>query len=177
MSLWTPGGEVPVERNRGSQAPPSRAGAPQPGAPAISEAALAEAAAAAGIDLDELSAEERAQLEAMMLEMAQVQAQLASTPAAQVIANHLGGFYELARIHLSQDPPRFDEASLAIDAMAGVLDAVEDRHGPRRARPARGPQPAADGLHPAASRAPWATTPEPVRSTDRVAAAGACGGG
>ncbi len=127
MSLWTPGGEVPVERNRGGQPAPA---APQPGAPAISEAALAEAAAAAGIDLDELSAEERAQLEAMMLEMAQVQAQLASTPAAQVVANHLGGFYELARIHLSQDPPRFDEASLAIDAMAAVLDAVEDRMGP-----------------------------------------------
>ncbi|HEY5156020.1 MAG TPA: hypothetical protein VIJ47_14875 [Acidimicrobiales bacterium] len=126
MSLWTPGGEVPVERNRGAQ---PRSAAPQPGAPAISEAALAEAAAAAGIDLDELSAEERAQLEAMMVEMAQVQAQLASAPAAQVIANHLGGFYELARIHLSQDPPRFEEASLAIDAMAGVLDAVEDRMG------------------------------------------------
>ena len=132
MSLWTPGGEVPVERNRGGQPAPGgpQAGAPQAGAPAISEAALAEAAAAAGIDLDELSAEERAQLEAMMLEMAQVQAQLASTPAAQVVANHLGGFYELARIHLSQDPPRFDEASLAIDAMAAVLDAVEDRMGP-----------------------------------------------
>ena len=127
MSLWTPGGEVPVERNRGAQDAPR---GPQPGAPAISEAALAEAAAAAGIDLDELSGEERAQLEAMMLEMAQVQAQLASTPAAQVVANHLGGFYELARIHLSQDPPRFDEASLAIDAMAAVLDAVEDRMGP-----------------------------------------------
>lgn len=126
MSLWTPGGEVPVERNRGGGPAPS---APHPGAPAISEAALAEAAAAAGIDLDELSAEERAQLEAMMLEMAQVQAQLASTPAAQVIANHLGGFYELARIHLSQDPPRLDEATLAIDAMAGVLDAVEERLG------------------------------------------------
>jgi hypothetical protein len=126
MSLWTPDGEVPVERNRGGD---RAASAPQPGSPAISEAALAEAAAAAGIDLDELSAEERAQLEAMMLEMAQVQAQLASAPAAKVIANHLGGFYELARIHQSQDPPRFDEATLAIDAMAGVLDAVEDRLG------------------------------------------------
>jgi len=126
MSLWTPGGEVPVERNREGRA---SSGGPQPGAPAISEAALAEAAAAAGIDLEALSADERAQLESMMLEMAEVQAQLASTPAAQVVANHLGGFYELARIHLSQDPPRFDEASLAIDAMAGVLDAVEDRMG------------------------------------------------
>jgi hypothetical protein len=130
MSLWTPGGEVPVERNRGARSDPGRnAQAPQPGTPAISEAALAEAAAAAGIDLDELSGEERAQLEAMMLEMAQVQAQLASAPAAQVIANHLGGFYELARIHMSQVPPRFDEASLAIDAMTGVLDAIETRMG------------------------------------------------
>ena len=87
-----------------------------------------------------------------MLEMAQVQAQLASTPAAQVIANHLGGFYELARIHLSQDPPRFDEASLAIDSMAGVLDAVEERLGQDGITLARGPLPAADGVHPDAAR-------------------------
>ena len=99
------------------------------GAPAISEEALAEAAAAAGIDLADLSADERAQLEAMMLEMAEVQAQLASAPAAQVILNHMRGFYDLAGIHLSQDPPHFDEASLAIDAMAGVLDAIEPRLG------------------------------------------------
>jgi hypothetical protein len=131
MSLWTPGGEVPVERNKGPQAAPA-AEHPRsvPGGPAISEAALAEAAKAAGIELDDLSAEERAQLEAMMLEMAEVQAQLASAPAAQVIANHLGGFFELARIHLSQDPPNFPEASLAIDAMNAVLDAVEPRLGP-----------------------------------------------
>ena len=131
MSLWTPGGEVPVDRNRGGQAGPSAQ--PDRGAsdgPVISDAALAEAAKAAGIELDDLSAEERAQLEAMMLEMAQVQAQLASAPAAQVIANHLGGFFELARIHLGQDPPNFSEASVAIDAMAGVLDAVESRLGP-----------------------------------------------
>jgi hypothetical protein len=126
MSLWTPGGEVPVERNRGPVAEPDATGP----AGAISEEALAEAAAAAGIDLDELSADERAQLEAMMLEMAEVQAQLASTPAAQVILNHLRGFYDLAGIHLSQDPPHFDEASLAIDAMAAVLDSLGDRLGP-----------------------------------------------
>ncbi|MEI7591749.1 MAG: hypothetical protein WCK41_00850 [Actinomycetes bacterium] len=140
MSLWTPGGEVPVERNKAPQSP-TAAGTPGhdaasgnpaggPTTPVISEAALEEAAKAAGIDLAELSADERAQLEAMMLEMAEVQAQLASAPASQVIANHLGGFFELARIHLTQTPPNFAEASLAIDAMGAVLDAVESRLGP-----------------------------------------------
>jgi len=130
MSLWTPGGEVPVERNPGR---PDRPAGPDPTSergPVISEAALAEAAKAAGIDLADLSADERAQLEAMMIEMAEAQAHLASAPAAQVITNHIHGFFELARIHLGQDPPNFDEASLAIDAMAGVLDAVEPRLGP-----------------------------------------------
>lgn len=129
MSLWTPGGEVPVERNPGR---PDRPAGPDPASdhdPVISEAALAEAAKAAGIDLADLSADERAQLEAMMIEMAEAQAHLASAPAAQVITNHIHGFFELARIHLGQDPPNFDEASLAIDAMAGVLDAVEPRLG------------------------------------------------
>ena len=135
MSLWTPGGEVPVERSRGTQPAADQPGAggaapSRQGRPVISEEALAEAARSAGIDLADLSADERAQLEEMMLEMAEVQAQLASAPAAQVIANHVGGFFELARIHLGQDPPNFDEASLAIDAMAAVLDAVEPRLGP-----------------------------------------------
>lgn len=136
MSLWTPGGEVPVNRepDRGGAEPGGPAG-PPPGAPggdrpALSEEVLAEAAAAAGIDIESLSPDERAQLEAMMLEMAEAQARLASTPAAEVVLNHLGGLYELARIHLSQDPPHFDEASLAIDSLAAVLDAVGDRLGP-----------------------------------------------
>ncbi len=62
--------------------------------------------------------------------MAEAQARLAAAPAAEVLLNHLGGFYELARIHLSQDPPHFEEAALAIDALTAVLDAVEDRLGP-----------------------------------------------
>ncbi len=129
MSLWTPGGEVPVDRNRGSQPEPERQAPGGAEGPMISEEALAEAAAAAGIDLADLSPEERAELETMMLEMAQAQAQLASAPAAQVILNHMRGFYELASIHLSQSPPNFDEASLAIDAMAAVLDVLEPRFG------------------------------------------------
>ena len=136
MSLWTPGGEVPVNRDRGGPAEPTPAGTASGGPEtaidrsALSDEVLAEAAAAAGIDLETLSPPERAQLEEMLMEMAEAQARLAGTPAAEVLLNHLGGFYELARIHLSQDPPHFDEASLAIDALAAVLDAVEDRLGP-----------------------------------------------
>ncbi len=141
MSLWTPGGEVPVNRDRGDSGQPGSgaprrpaAGRPEGGAPidraALSDEVLAEAASAAGIDLESLSPEERAQLEEMLLEMAEAQARLAAAPAAEVLLNHLGGFYELARIHLSQDPPHFEEAALAIDALTAVLDAVEDRLGP-----------------------------------------------
>ncbi len=143
MSLWTPGGEVPVNRDRGGPpsgaTPPSSGGRPGAGAgpgdgsidrAALSDEVLAEAAAAAGIDLESLSPEERAQLELMLVEMAESQARLAAAPAAEVLLNHLGGFYELARIHLSQEPPHFDEAALAIDALTAVLDRVEDRLGP-----------------------------------------------
>ena len=135
MSLWTPGGEVPVNRDDPARRTRRSDGPSEPGRPgdpgdqsvraALSDEVLAEAAAAAGIDIDQLSPEERAQLEAMLLEMAEAQARLASTPAAEVLVNHLGGIYELARIHLSQDPPHFDEAALAIDALAAVLDALE----------------------------------------------------
>ena len=110
MSLWTPGGELPVER--GGSTPDSgvagRVGAP---------------------DLDALSPDERAQAEAMIAEMADVQRQIATTPAAQLAANHAMGLYELAAIKLSQEPPLFAEAQLAIDLMQAMLDAAGDRLG------------------------------------------------
>ncbi len=110
MSLWTPGGEVPVER--GGTSPDSGV-----------------AGRVGGPDLDALSPEERAQAEAMIAQMADVQRQILSAPAAQFVTNHVVGFYELAAIHLGQAEPDLDEARLAIDAMAAVLDATEDRLG------------------------------------------------
>jgi len=95
-SLWTPGGEHPVEPSSSPQDPP------------------------VDPSLEELSPEDREKVEAMAREMAAVQEQLASTPAAVVVANHLMGFYELAAIHLSQQPPDLSEASVAIDALAGA---------------------------------------------------------
>jgi hypothetical protein len=114
MSLWTPGGEVPVERN------------PRP-EPAPTDDGLS--GRIGGPSLDDLSPEERAQAEQMIAEMAEVQRQVLEAPAAQVVTNHIAGFYELAALHLSQEHPRFDEAQLAIDAMAAVVDAVGSRLG------------------------------------------------
>ncbi len=99
-TLWTPGGEHPVDPENESSS-----------------------------DFSELSPEEQEQAEALAAEMAAVREQLAAAPAEIVVANHLMGLYELAAIHLSQQPPKMDEASLAIDAMSAVLDSLEGRLG------------------------------------------------
>jgi hypothetical protein len=114
MSLWTPGGEVPVERGAGASSAGGDAGV---------------AGRVGGPDLESLSPEERAQAEAMIAQMADVQRQILSAPAAQFVTNHVVGLYELAAIHLGQPEPDLEEARLAIDAMAAVLDATEDRLG------------------------------------------------
>jgi hypothetical protein len=112
MSLWTPGGEhdVPDDRPGGGAGPD-------------------QFADFGDIDPDQLTDEQRAQLEAMAGEMAQVRAQLLSVPASTVVANHVMGLYELAAIHLSSQPPNLDEGRVAIDAMAGVVEALEGRLG------------------------------------------------
>ena len=56
-------------------------------------------------------------------------AELAAAPAAVVVANHVVGLFQLAAIHLNQDPPQLDDGRLAIDAVKGILDAVGDRLG------------------------------------------------
>lgn len=104
MSLWTPGGE---------HTPPSE---PDPGA-------------AGGPDLSQLTDEERANLEQMQAEMAQVREQLLAAPASVVVANHAMGIYELAAIHLTADQPRLAEASLAIDALATLVEGLSGRLG------------------------------------------------
>lgn len=58
-----------------------------------------------------------------------MQQQMLQTPAAVVVTNHCIGLLELAALHLGQDPPHLGEAQVAIDAMAGILDAVGPRLG------------------------------------------------
>ena len=104
MSLWTPGGE-----HR-----PEPAGAPNPPDEVAPE---------------DLSPEERAQLEAMQAEMAEVRQQLLAAPASVVVANHAMGVYELAAIHLTAEQPKLAEASLAIDALAALVEGLSGRLG------------------------------------------------
>ena len=106
MSLWTPGGEHPVGDDS-----PGPAGGVDPGAP------------------PDLDPESREQAEAIAREMAEVRQQLASVPAAVVVANHAMGLYELAAIHLGGQPPNLPEAKVAIDAFAALLDAVASELG------------------------------------------------
>jgi hypothetical protein len=80
-------------------------------------------------ELAALSPEDRARAEALLAEMAEVQQRIAESPAADVVANHLMGIYELGAIHLQQDPPQFAEATVAIDALRAVLDRLEGRLG------------------------------------------------
>lgn len=80
-----------------------------------------------------MSPEERAQAEQMIAEMAQARAEIASTPAAVVVANHAMGLYELAAIHLSQRPPNLPEAGVAVDALAALTKALEGRLGDNEA--------------------------------------------
>jgi hypothetical protein len=61
--------------------------------------------------------------------MAELRDQLARTPAEVVVANHAFGLFELAALHLSLDPPQLDQARLAIDALAALVEGLGDRLG------------------------------------------------
>ena len=78
---------------------------------------------------DEADADDRELAESLASEMAAVRDRLAQVPAATVVANHAMGLYELGAIHLSQDPPNFSEATIAIDAMAALIDRLPGRLG------------------------------------------------
>jgi hypothetical protein len=103
-TLWTPSGERPVGREDG---PPDSG--PPPATPDVDE--------------DELSEEELA------AEMAAVQRQLLEVPAAVVIANHCIGMFQLAALHLNQPSPNLEEAQLAIDAFAAIVEGLGPRLG------------------------------------------------
>lgn len=111
MSLWTPGGEHPVDR-------------PGPAPEHPSDLRDEE------LSPEELSPEEQAHLEAMQAQMEQVQAQLLAAPAAMVVVNHAMGLYELAALHLMQPAPKLSEASVAIDALGALVEGMPGRLGP-----------------------------------------------
>ncbi len=108
-SLWTPSGEHEPASSAGEPAVPGGAG-PGPGGPD-------------GGDVDEAAVRE---------ELRRVRAELAGTPVADLVANHAIGLWQLAVLHLTPDedaPIRLDEAGLAIDAMAALVEQLGDRLG------------------------------------------------
>ena len=103
-SIWTPGGERPIRKE--PEAPPSAGAMPF-----------------GDDDEHDLSPEE------MQQQMMALQQQLAETPAAEVVANHCFGLFELAALHLSLQPPQLGEATVAIDALNAVVEGLTGRLG------------------------------------------------
>ena len=98
-SLWTPGGERPVGREPGDEGVPAN------------------------------RAELRPDQEELLGELQAAREQLANTPASLVVANHAIGLFQLAAIHLDREPPNLDDARLAIDALAAIVDGLQGRLG------------------------------------------------
>lgn len=61
--------------------------------------------------------------------MAELSEQMAHTPAELVVANHAYGLFELAALHLSLQPPQLDQARIAIDALAALVEGLAGRLG------------------------------------------------
>ena len=111
-TLWTPDGEHPVDPGaRETTAAPDTAN-PDTAAPPTAEAAIDRAAA-----------------ETMAAELMEARRQLLDVDARAVIANHAMGIYELAAIHLTADEPDLDQARVAVDALGGLIDALQGRWG------------------------------------------------
>lgn len=130
-SLWTPEGEHRV--GRPGDAPPGDApstpskAAPRPasGTPGAGGGGHL-APGGTGADPDDLSPEEQAELAGRLDELRR---QLLETPADVVVANHAYGLFELAAIHLSERPPRLDQARLAVDGMGLLVEGLAGRLG------------------------------------------------
>ena len=99
-TIWTPSGEQPVGDEGG--------GGPAAAPPGAEQEAP-----------DELEAE-----------LAEVQRQLLETPASVIIANHAIGLFQLAALHLNQQPPNFVDAQLAIDGLGALVEGLGGRLGP-----------------------------------------------
>lgn len=115
-SLWTPDGEHPVERERQGQAPPQATPGPSGDGDADPR-------------IEDLPPEQRAQVEAMARQMQEAQARMLQAPPEAVVGQYVLQLYDVAALYLSQEPPRIDDARLAIDAFKAVVETLGDRLG------------------------------------------------
>ena len=72
--------------------------------------------------------------EELEAEMRRARDELTSVPVADIIANHAVGLWQLAVLHLTPEPgadgsvePHLQEAGLAIDAFAALVEGLGDR--------------------------------------------------
>lgn len=75
------------------------------------------------------SLSEDSPLEESMIALAEARQRLAEIPADVVVSNHAMGLFELAAIHLSAEPPNLPSSSLAIDALACLVEGLSGRLG------------------------------------------------
>lgn len=140
MSLWTPDGERPVNRQ-----PAAAAGGADDG-PGVDEL-LELVAAANGVPLDALPPDARAQLEKELAalspedraQMAQaieaeatMRAQLAEAPAAAHLVNWLKAMGDQTAAYMEADPPKFADAATMITAIDAIVESVGDQLGPNK---------------------------------------------
>src|SRR5437762_3827424 len=120
-TIWTPSGEyVPREE------PPDRPVGPAPGGRATPGGASGEGREPTPEELEAALAHARAVL---------------ATPVIEHIGGHAMALFELAALHLEREAatggaeqPDLAEASLAIDAMAALVEGLGDRIQPYRAQ-------------------------------------------
>lgn len=124
-SLWTPGGEHRVPREGAGGHDGGRGGHDSGrGRPAGSPGR-----AGGEVEVDGVAGDGIAEAELAAEELAALEAELAAVPAADVVANHCYGLFELAAVHLRQQPPRLDQAAVAIDALGAVVERLGARLG------------------------------------------------
>ena len=70
--------------------------------------------------------------DALAAQVEAMRAELAEAPVDVVVANHCYALFELAALHLSQQPPHLFESRLAIDALGCLVDGLEGRLGELR---------------------------------------------
>lgn len=76
-----------------------------------------------------MSSEDITQLEAEMSEMMRARREMAETPAADMIANHMMRLFDLTMIYLEAEPPRFGDATTVIESFRAIVDHNGERLG------------------------------------------------
>lgn len=116
-TLWTPDGERPIRRP--SEAPPAAGDPAPPGGP------RSPAGRDPGGPPEEFEPDD-AEMAAQLEELTQ---QLVAAPAEAIVANHAYGLFQLAAVHLSQQPPNLAQGRLAIDALGALVEGLSGRLG------------------------------------------------